>query len=104
MRLQCVCHNTMPWLISFSLDGERTVKRKTRVWLLAIAILVLIATTYGILAIYFTPPNYLSTSRMKLEGRLTIGPEAMVIVPPPERRHAVTAVVITATYVPGLTL
>ncbi len=62
-----------PWLSLFSLDGERTVKRKTRVWLLAIAILVLIATTYEVLAIYFTPPSYLSTSRMMLEGRLTIG-------------------------------
>src|SRR2546430_6002345 len=23
MRLQCVCHRTLLWLISFSLDGER---------------------------------------------------------------------------------
>ena len=27
MQLQSVCHDTLPWLISFSLGGERAVKR-----------------------------------------------------------------------------
>ena len=27
MQLQSVCHDTVPWLISFSLGGERAVKR-----------------------------------------------------------------------------
>ncbi len=31
------------------------MKRKTRVWLVAIAILLLLATTYEVLAIYYPP-------------------------------------------------
>jgi hypothetical protein len=27
MQLQCVCHDTLPWLISFSLDAERCSTR-----------------------------------------------------------------------------
>src|SRR6266403_1306324 len=39
-HVQCVCHNTLPWLISFSLDGvmQRTIEI-LRQWEMPLAIL-----------------------------------------------------------------
>jgi len=79
------------------------MKRRIRIWLFAIATLLLLASTYELLAIYETPPSYLSPSRMMLEGRLTISPDAQGVVPA-EHRHAAVTLLIVAIYAPSLAL
>jgi hypothetical protein len=73
------------------------VKPKTRVWLVVIAIVLLLAATYKVLAIYQPP----SSRQLMLAGRLTIDSKPLVVAEP-ERARPIF--LVSALYVPGLAL
>ena len=81
------------------------MKRKIRGWLLAIAIVILLATTYAIFGTYFLPrPSYMSSGRMIVAEPIMIPRDAEVSVPPPEPTDAAIAFRVTAVYTPGVAL
>jgi len=72
------------------------MKSTTRRWLVALGVALLLATTAGLIAVYYTPPSLEAEARAMLAGR--------PILPHPQVHPLYVVLFVAVAYMPAVTL